>query len=346
MELLKMAPNVVSILITLTTLLIPSMAGSDKTYDLPIYKPQDLQKRYDNWMAKHGRVYGSKEEYFLRFGIYQTNVQLIDFINFQNLSFKLTDNKFADITNNEYRSRYLGFRGKGHRRKNTSRKHHNFTDLPSEVDWRKKGAVTPVKDQGQCGSCWAFSAVAAVEGINKIKTGKLVSLSEQELVDCDVAGDCAGCNGGLMEKAFSFIKKIGGLTTEDDYPYKAIDDTCKSEKMKHHTVDITGFESVPENSETSLQAAVAKQPVSVAIDAGGLNFQFYSQGIFDGFCGNQLNHGVTAVGYGEDSGGKYWIVKNSWGPSWGESGYIRLKREFKDKQGACGIAMQASYPVK
>ncbi|XP_065876279.1 ervatamin-B [Euphorbia lathyris] len=342
MESPKMAPNVVLILITLTTLLIPSMALPEKIHDLP----QDLKKRYDDWIAKHGRVYGSKAEYYLRFGIYQTNVQLIDFINFQNLSFKLADNKFADMTNNEYRSRYLGFRSKGHKRKYTSRKHHNFTDLPTEVDWRKKEAVTPVKDQGQCGSCWAFSAVAAVEGINKIKTGKLVSLSEQELVDCDVTDDCSGCNGGLMDKAFSYIKKIGGLTTEDDYPYKAIDDTCKSDKTKNHAVDISGYETVPENSETSLQAAVAKQPVSVAIDAGGLNFQFYSQGIFTGFCGKQLNHGVTAVGYGEDNDGKYWIVKNSWGSNWGESGYIRMKRDFQDKEGVCGIAMQASYPLK
>lgn len=169
------------------------------------------------------------------------------------------------------------------------------------------------------GSCWAFSAVAAVEGINKLKTGKLVSLSEQELVDCDVNSENQGCNGGYMEKAFEFITKIGGVTTEDDYPA----------------------------SENNLQAKVSLQPVSVAIDAGGYAFQLYSHGVFDEYCGHQLNHGVTVVGYGEDHGEKYWLVKNSWGTSWGEAGYIRLARNSPSSNiGICGILMQASYPVK
>lgn len=183
-----------------------------------------------------------------------------------------------------------------------------------------------------------------MEGINKIKTGTLISLSEQELVDCDTDKDDQGCNGGYMEKAFDFIHKNGGLTTEADYPYNGKDNTCNKAKAEDHAVKIEGYKMLPENDENSLQASVANQPVSVAIDAGGMEFQLYSSGIFSGFCGYELNHGVAAIGYGEDDGNKYWIVKNSWGTGWGEKGYIRMKRDVSDKRGLCGIAMEASHP--
>lgn len=200
------------------------------------------------------------------------------------------------------------------------------------------------------GCCWAFSAVAAIEGINQLTTGKLISLSEQELVDCDVKGEDEGCNGGLMDNAFQFIQTNKGIATETIYPYKGVDGKCNAKEESDHAAKIKGHEDVPANSEKALMNAVANQPVSVAIDAGGFAFQFYSSGVFTGDCGTELDHGVTAVGYGvaaaaAGDGTKYWLVKNSWGSTWGEEGYIRMQKDIDAKEGLCGIAMQASYPT-
>ncbi|GMH07286.1 hypothetical protein Nepgr_009126 [Nepenthes gracilis] len=302
-------------------------------YVLKPYDPELYEQRFKEWQNVYNRQYKDRDEWLLRFGIYQSNLQFIDYINSQNLSIQLTDNRFTDMTNAEFKSLFLNLLTVSTRSKNCRNStEYGHKDLPPSVDWRKEGAVTPVKNQGKCGSCWAFSTVAAVEGIYKIKTGKLVSLSEQELVDCDKSNQ--GCNGGYMEKAFTFIQH-NGITTEENYPYTGTPAT------------ITGYENVPANDEKTLQAAVAQQPVSVAIDASGVMMQLYSGGIFDEFCGKNLNHGVTAVGYGEETGNKYWVVKNSWGSDWGEQGYIRLKRDLMtDKEGTCGIAKMASYPVK
>ena len=208
----------------------------------------------------------------------------------------------------------------------------------------KKKLASPCIDFAGC--CWAFSAVAAMEGITQLKTGKLISLAEQELVDCDTSGEDQGCEGGLMDDAFEFIIQNKGLATEANYPYKGVDGTCNKNKEASHAAQITGYEDVPANSENALLKAVANQPVSVAIDASGSAFQFYSSGVFTGDCGTELDHGVTAVGYGTASDGtKFWLVKNSWGSSWGENGYIRMQRDVDANEGLCGIAMEASYPT-
>jgi C1A family cysteine protease len=186
--------------------------------------------------------------------------------------------------------------------------------------------------------------VAAIEGITQIKTGRLVSLSEQELIDCDIEGGNNGCFGGYMTDAYDFIRSNGGLTSESDYPYQGLQEDCKTAKLEHHVATIKGYRNVTEN-EQSLLRAVALQPVSVGIDASSFAFQFYSQGVFAGPCDTALNHGVTIVGYDTDGEDKYWIVKNSWGANWGEEGYVRMKREIDDDSGLCGIAMLASYPL-
>ncbi|KAI3714118.1 hypothetical protein L1987_72708 [Smallanthus sonchifolius] len=304
-------------------------------------------ENHEQWMDRYGRKYKDADEKERRSKIFQENVQYIDsFNNAMSKGYKLAVNEFADLTNEEFRTARNRFKAHECSPSSTSAfRYENVTAVPSSIDWRKKGAVTPIKDQGQW-CCWAFSAVAAMEGITQLKTGKLVSLSEQELVDCDTSGVDQGCEGGLMDNAFDFIVNNKGLATETNYPYKGVDGTCNSNEASNHAATITGHEDVPANSESALLKAVASQTVSVAIDASGSDFQFYSSGVFTGDCGTELDHGVTAVGYGtSDDGTKYWLVKNSWGTSWGQEGYILMQRDVEAKEGLCGIAMQASYPT-
>ncbi|XP_031259300.1 cysteine proteinase RD21A-like [Pistacia vera] len=306
---------------------------------------------YETWLVKHGKAYNGLGEKEKRFEIFKDNLRFIDEHNSENRTYKVGLNRFADLTNEEYRSKYLGARTGFRKNSLKSKVSDRYQprvgeELPDSVDWRKKGAVVEVKDQGSCGSCWAFSTIAAVEGINKIVTGDLISLSEQELVDCDTSYN-EGCNGGLMDYAFEFIINNGGIDTEEDYPYMAVDGRCDTYRKNAKVVTIDNYEDVPENNEKALQKAVANQPVSVAIEAGGREFQFYDSGVFSGRCGTALDHGVTAVGYGTDNGVDYWLVKNSWGKSWGESGYIKMERNLLGTAtGKCGIAVEASYPIK
>ncbi|CAN1810440.1 Senescence-specific cysteine protease SAG12 [Linum perenne] len=280
-----------------------------------------MRASHDDWATKHGKTYRDVAEKEERFLIFKDNVQRIEAFNNKGLSFKLGVNKFTDLTNEEFRSMYLGYK-KSTLSRAASFRYANITAVPAVVDWRKSGAVTGVKDQGACGCCWAFSAVAAIEGAIKLKTGKLLSLSEQELVDCDVDGVNSGCEGA-------------------NYPYQAEDGICNKKRSSSPVAKITGYEDVPKNNEHALMQAVAHQPVSVAIEGGGFMFQAYESGVFRGSCGTDLDHAVTAVGYGKE----YWVLKNSWGADWGENGYMRIQKDGGLKEGLCGLAMEASYPT-
>jgi len=255
-------------------------------------------------------------------------------------------NKFADLMPSEFKERMTGgFRAKEAKATNVVAL--PTANIPASVDWVSAGAVTPVKNQGQCGSCWSFSTTGSVEGITFISTGNLVSLSEQQLVDCSGAEGNNGCNGGLMDYAFQFIIDNNGITTEAAYPYTAAQGTCQTGMTPAAT--ISSYNDIPANDDASFAAALATQPVSIAIEADQNCFQFYSSGVLDcPTCGTQLDHGVLAVGYGTDSasGNNYYKVKNSWGADWGMSGYVLLLRGGDSgASGECGILMSASVPV-
>ncbi|KAE9604305.1 hypothetical protein Lal_00002079 [Lupinus albus] len=337
--------------VALSLALVFAIAESFDLHENDLASEESLWDLYERWRSHH-TVSRSLNEKHKRFNVFKANAMHVHNTNKMDKPYKLKLNKFADMTNHEFRSSYAGSKINHHRMfrgtpsGNGTFMYEKVERVPPSVDWRKKGAVTTIKDQGQCGSCWAFSTVVAVEGINQIKTNKLVPLSEQELIDCDNEEN-HGCNGGLMEYAFEFIKQKGGITAESSYPYAAEDGSCDESKMNGLVVSIDGHETVPANNEDALRKVVANQPVSVAIDAGGSDFQFYSEGVFTGDCGTDLNHGVAIVGYGTTlDGTKYWIVRNSWGPEWGEHGYIRMQRGISEKEGLCGIAMLASYPIK
>nr|AHA62774.1 papain-like cysteine protease [Solanum demissum] len=341
---MAMKIDLMSILITL--FFVISMFNSQTTAARSQPK-LSVSERHEQWMSRHGRVYKDEVEKGERFMIFKENMKFIESINKAgNLSYKLGINEFADITSEEFLAKFTGLNVPSYLSpspmSSTEFKINDLSDddIPSNLDWRESGAVTQVKNQGRCGCCWAFSAVGSLEGAYKIATGNLVRFSEQELLDCTTNN--YGCNGGFMTNAFDFIIENGGISIESDYEYQGQQYTCRSQE-KTAAVQISSYQVVPED-ETSLLQAVTKQPVSIGI-AASQELQFYAGGTYHGSCADHINHAVTAIGYGTDEQGqKYWLLKNSWGTTWGENGFMKIIRDSGIPGGLCDIAKMSSYP--
>ena len=294
------------------------------------------------WISAHGKRYGTRAEFEFRLNQFKETLAKVEEHNSRNdVGHKVGLNEFADLTAAEWKMK-LGFNGAKDKLAAKKTKLLDESNLADSVDWRTKGAVTPVKNQGQCGSCWSFSATGAMEGAYQIAGNELTSFSEQQLVDCSGSYGNMGCNGGLMDNAFKYIMK-NSLETESDYPYTARDGSCSYVSTKG-VGKVTGYSDVTPGSPSQLQAAVAKGPVSVAIEADQYSFQGYKSGFITKGCGTNLDHGVLAVGYGTDAtAGDYFIVKNSWGASWGDKGYVMIAANTKNGN-VCGILSAASQP--
>lgn len=290
-------------------------------------------QNYNEYIQKYNKSFSNDN-----FIVFKNNSMLVDTVNNQNKTYTLELNMFSD----NYPQQFNEFTIKEPVISHTL---DMSCIVPEHFDWRNKNAVTHVKNQMNCGSCWAFSTTGAVEGVVAIKTGKLHNISEQQLVDCSSDEGNQGCNGGSMDQGFQYIIDNGGICSESEYPYVAKEEQCEDCRT---IATISNYSDIERNDEKILKRAVSHQPVSVAIQANQPSFQQYSSGIYsDENCGTQLDHGVLVVGYGYDMFHRmdYWIVKNSWGPKWGEEGYIRIQRNVDDTRGLCGIAMMPSIPI-
>jgi C1A family cysteine protease len=264
-------------------------------------------------------------------------------MNGEGRGYQLALNKFADMTPEEFSASYLGTKPPAVREGNEQIL--QATTTVTAVDWRKKMAVTPIKNQGTCGSCWSFSAISTLESLYFIKKGILKILSEQQLVDCAGSYGTYACNGGTMTAAYKYTRDYGVMLSTA-YPYKGVKGTC-AYKATSLVFKNIGWVSVPKNDQIQLAVAVSKQPVAAAVQADASVFQFYKTGIIDGTaCGTAVNHGIVIVGYGTELGKDFWIIRNSWGTSWGEAGYVRIaKTSTVGNAGVCGIATMCSYPT-
>jgi len=304
-----------------------------------------LRGIFNKWMVKYEKNYASAAEESTRFAIFKDNLKLIRKSNKNNKHMTLGMNQFGDLTSSEFTAQMNGYRKSNAQRNGTPYVRTQQT-LPTTVDWREKGAVTGIKNQGQCGSCWSFSATGSMEGQWFLTGHSLVGLSEQNLIDCSTSYGNEGCEGGEMQAAFQYVIANSGIDTERSYPYTATGPNTCEYNAANKGATISNFKDIASGSESALLSAVWQQgPGSVAIDASQQSFQFYSGGVYNepACSSTQLDHGVLAIGYGMyQSTTAYWLVKNSWGTSWGLNGYIMMSRDLNNQ---CGIATAASYPI-
>lgn len=305
------------------------------------------EAKFVDWLKQYNVQLKNGEEFSHRLSVFASNDDYITEENAKGHPYSLGHNEYSMYTNDEFRAMMrLDQPIPAPVIADGVHSDENVSAVPASVDWVSSGAVTGVKNQGNCGSCWSFSTTGCLEGAYKIKYGSLPSFSEQELVDCDTTD--SGCNGGWMTNAFKWVQGNGGLCTESAYAYTSGNTGTAGTCKKSSCTSVSGsrvaaYYSVS-GTESALQTAVASQPISVAIDASTA-FQFYKSGVFTGSCSNNVNHGVLAVGYGRDSSSNldFWKVKNSWGTSWGEAGYVRMQRNTGTYGGKCGITTGASY---
>ena len=321
--------------------------------------------RFEEWAQTHSIDISDSSKHTRIYSNWLSNDKYIESTNAMNLTYSLGHNSFSGYSSEEF-SELMGFNYNSVRSSDLEglvQEHikESLSELPTSIDWREKGVVNPVQDQGQCGSCWAFSTIQAVESATAIKYGSLPKLSEQELVDCDTlknGGRDHGCNGGLMDNAFNWIGKSDGVCDESSYPYTSgvskKSGTCTMKSCSNiDNTDVDNHVDIQVNSDNAMMTALSLQPVSVAIEADQKTFQLYSSGVFVGECGTSLDHGVGLVGYGTMGGVDYYILRNSWGSTWGDGGYMYLGRgndpatgkPFNGGAGQCGVLGQASYPL-
>lgn len=307
-----------------------------------------LDRHWELWKKTYGKEYRHQEDYLRRL-TWEKNLWLVTLHNLEHSlglrSYTLGMNHLGDMTSEEVAASLTGLQLSPRPRRNSAlqSKFRPVGDIPETLDWRDKGCVTAVKNQGACGACWAFSAVGALEAQVKLKTGNLVSLSAQNLVDCSRMYGNEGCAGGYMTEAFRYIIDNDGIESEESYPYTAQNGTCHY-NASARAASCSGYHELPEGDEAALRDAVATVgPVAVGIDATQPGFFLYSSGVYDDpQCKQEVNHGVVVVGYGSLDNKDYWLVKNSWGVHFGDKGYIRMVRNASNQ---CGIASYASYPV-
>jgi len=312
------------------------------------------QTKFVEFMQTYKKTY-SQDEFQAKYAVFKQNLDFVSSHNAETAGYAVAMNEFGDLTAKEFAAIYNGLKYKHNPDKKIELpkelQNVDVAALPTTVNWVTKGAVTGIKNQGQCGSCWSFSTTGSVEGQHFIKKQQspsgmkpLVGLSEQNLMDCSDSYGNEGCDGGLMDQAFEYIIANNGIELEVDYPYEASDGYSCKYKAKYRGACIEAYQDVPTGDEAALTTAIANVgPVSVAIDASHSSFQFYTSGVYyEPSCSStQLDHGVLAVGYGVDGGKDYYLVKNSWGTSWGEAGYIKMSR---NRNNNCGIATASSYP--
>jgi len=314
----------------------------------------NYEKEFLNYIRNFEKRYEASE-FAGRFKAFKKNLDIIEAHNSKNLSFTLGVNQFADMSNDEFKKVVIGDGLIGAQERAEAQAKQTFAApeplTASSADWTSK--CTPVKNQGRCGSCWAFSTVGALESNYNIQKGQLNDLSEQQLVDCAGSYGNKGCSGGLMDNAFKYVKSAGGLCGEKAYPYTAKNGSCRATSCGAKTNLNKGHTDVQPGSESALMSAVAKGPVSIAIQANQTTFQLYKSGVMTDNCGAQIDHGVVAVGFGTQNGTDYWKVRNSWGAQWGANGYILLGRGMqvncgfgkRNCKGQCGILSVPSYPT-